>query len=73
LPRLGGEQRASAIAKAKTEATLATPVTREAESLPSTAPALIPNDSVPPLGTGTQPSAPAAPLSVGFGATPPEN
>jgi uncharacterized protein len=72
LPRLGGEQRAAAIAKAKTEATLATPVTSEAESLPGNAPALVPNDSVP-LGTGESPSTPAAPLSVGFGASASEN
>lgn len=72
LPRLGGDKRAAAIAKAKTEETLATPVTSQAETLPSPAPALVPNDSIP-LGTGTPPPAPGAPLSVGFGASAAEN
>lgn len=72
LPRLGGDKRAAAIAKAKTEETLATPVTSEAETVLGAAPALVPNDPVP-LGAGPPQPAPAAPLSVGFGASAAEN
>ncbi|MGV1015000.1 MAG: tetratricopeptide repeat protein [Methyloceanibacter sp.] len=73
LPRLGGEKRAAAIAKAKPGEPMVETATREAAApAAEAAPLATPAESIPGDAGGSPLAAPIG-LSVGFGATPAEN